>query len=255
LNISSPLIAEMKEKGYRDGYVAAQISLGLPTKIRALRMERQWTQGELARRAKMAQPRISEIETPGERKLNLDTLQRIASAFDIGLDVDFVPFGELIHRSEGFDPDSFSVQSFEPELAAATTRQLVPSPEKTALQDAFIESGKQSPTGFLLGDSSDLDHIRRIHNEVMTRVVEEIAKARPSTGLTSMEPTGVIDAHQFGTLTSDRRLPEPAIAQREQRSCNKETTARKKRGLHHRSGVRNPITKKRRTLWTKKATR
>jgi transcriptional regulator with XRE-family HTH domain len=91
-------------------------------------MEREWTQGELARRAKMAQPRISEIETPGERKLNLDTLQRLASAFDIGLDVDFVSFGELIKRNEGFDPDSFGVQSFEPELAAAREyRQLIPT--------------------------------------------------------------------------------------------------------------------------------
>jgi transcriptional regulator with XRE-family HTH domain len=124
VNISSPLIAEMKNKEYRDGYVAAQIALGLPSKIRALRTERQWTQGDLARLAKMAQPRISEIETPGERKLNLDTLQRIASAFDVGLEVNFVPFGELIEQSERFDPDSFSVQSFEPELAAVTVETL-----------------------------------------------------------------------------------------------------------------------------------
>jgi transcriptional regulator with XRE-family HTH domain len=116
VNTSSPLIAEMKDKKYRDGYIAAQIALGLPSKIRALRVERKWTQGELARLAKMAQPRISEIETPGERKLNLDTLQRIASAFDIGLEVNFVPFGELIEHSEGFDPDSFSVKSFDVEL-------------------------------------------------------------------------------------------------------------------------------------------
>jgi transcriptional regulator with XRE-family HTH domain len=117
MNTSSPLIAEMKDKKYRDGYVAAQIALGLPSKIRALRAERKWTQGDLARLAKMAQPRISEIETPGERKLNLETLQRIASAFDVGLEVDFVSFGELVDRSEGFDPDSFSAKSFDAELA------------------------------------------------------------------------------------------------------------------------------------------
>jgi transcriptional regulator with XRE-family HTH domain len=116
MNINSLLTAELKEKAYRDGYVASQIALGLPNQIRALRTERKWTQGDLATRAKMAQPRISEIETPGERRLNIETLLRLASGFDIGLEVRFVPFSELVDRSEGFDPDSFSVKSFDDEI-------------------------------------------------------------------------------------------------------------------------------------------
>jgi transcriptional regulator with XRE-family HTH domain len=131
----------MKQKQYRDGYVAAQIALGLPSKIRALRLERKWTQGDLARLAKMAQPRISEIETPGERKLNLETLRRIASAFDVGLEVNFVPFGELINRSEGFDPDSFSVQGFEPEVAEATVS---PKGKRQRRSKCFYHTGSRS---------------------------------------------------------------------------------------------------------------
>jgi transcriptional regulator with XRE-family HTH domain len=134
MNTSSRLIAEMKDKKYRDGYVAAQIVLGIPGKIRALRAQRDWTQGDLARLAKMAQPRISEIETPGERKLNIDTLQRIASAFDVALQVDFVPFGELIDRSEGFDPDSFSVKSFDEELAEEAQKPEIQTVELTEFQ-------------------------------------------------------------------------------------------------------------------------
>jgi hypothetical protein len=65
----------------------------------------------------MAAPRISEIEKPGERRLNIETLLRIASGLDIGLDVNFLPFSELVDRSENFDPDTFGVRSFEEEIA------------------------------------------------------------------------------------------------------------------------------------------
>jgi len=246
------LIAEMKEKEYRDGYVAAQISLGLPTKIRALRMERKWTQGELAGRAKMAQPRISEIETPGERKLNLDTLQRIASAFDVGLEVDFVPFGELISRSEGFDPDSFSVQSFEPELAAATDRQLIAeSPEKKESQNAFAAMTVQSPLGFGLGGPSDeVDRIRRIRYEMVARGVEAVRQIETGapTGLTAMEPIGAIQTDAFQSKPpAAEQFPDWTTSRSGTLGCKKASQARKKRRFgHHRFAGRDLIAKKRR---------
>jgi transcriptional regulator with XRE-family HTH domain len=119
VNIHSSLVAELKDKRYRDGYVASQITFGLPLQIRALRAERDWTQGELADAAGMTQPRIAEIEKPGKRRLNLETLLRIASAYDVGLEVRFVPFGKLVGDSEGFSPDSFRVPSFDDELKEA----------------------------------------------------------------------------------------------------------------------------------------
>lgn len=108
--------------------MAAQIAFGLPNQIRALRSERKLTQGDLAKLAKMAQPRICEMERPGERKLNLDTLMRLAAAFDVALEVRFLPFGELVERSEHFDPDSFSVKSFDDEVVA-TIREAEPEKE------------------------------------------------------------------------------------------------------------------------------
>src|ERR1700680_1463571 len=70
------LLSELSDKTYRDAYVAAQIRIGLPFQIKALRTARDWSQGDLAHRAGMAQPRISEIEKPGERSLNIETLLR-----------------------------------------------------------------------------------------------------------------------------------------------------------------------------------
>jgi len=121
VNINSSLIAELRDKSYREAYVASQIRIGLPFEIRALRISRGWTQGRLAEAAGMSQPRIAEIEK-GKRSLNLETLLRVASAFDIGLNVFFTSFGELVDRNESFQPDSFNVAAFGDEIASAETK-------------------------------------------------------------------------------------------------------------------------------------
>lgn len=125
---TSYLLSELNDKTYRDSYVGAQIRIGLPFQVKALRTARNWSQGELAERARMAQPRISEIEKPGERSLNLDTLLRLASAFDCALSVSFVPFSDLVMSSESFDPGAFNVPTFQQELDNGFFSQtLVPS--------------------------------------------------------------------------------------------------------------------------------
>lgn len=73
----------------------------------------------MAERAGMKQSRISAIEKPGGPRLNIDTLCRLANAFDVGLDIRFVPFGELVLKSDHFNPDTFSVRSFEEEVKEA----------------------------------------------------------------------------------------------------------------------------------------
>src|SRR5262245_48208948 len=114
----------MKDKAYRDAYVQSQIRTNLPFQLRALRTAKGWLQGFAAERAGMAQPRISELERPNGRMPNLDTLCRIASAYDVALEVRFVPFSELIKNSEGFDPDNFSVKTFDDEIAEAEQDKL-----------------------------------------------------------------------------------------------------------------------------------
>jgi len=126
VNINSSLTRELREKQYRDAYVDSQIRVGLPFEIRALRKSRDnMTQSALAEKAKMSQPRISEIESPGERKLNIETLLRLASAFDVALEIRFVPFSKLVDRSESFDPETFDVASFEDEIKALEQKSSV----------------------------------------------------------------------------------------------------------------------------------
>src|SRR5215216_6009608 len=110
--METELITKLQDKDYRDAFIASQINIELPFQVRALREERGLTQGQLAEKAGMLQPRISAIETPGKGKLNLDTLLRLASAFDVGLIVRFAPFTEIVEWVKKFSPDTFSVKSF-----------------------------------------------------------------------------------------------------------------------------------------------
>lgn len=117
MNTKSSLAEQLSGKEYRDAFVGAQIRVGLPMQCRALRESRGWTQPQLAEAAGMSQPRISEIERPGERKLNLETLLRLASAFDVALQVRFVPFSTFVDDDDSIDFDNFYVEPFDEDLA------------------------------------------------------------------------------------------------------------------------------------------
>lgn len=114
--INSKLIAKLKNRKYRDAFVASQINIGIPFQLRALLKASTWTQQQLAEKADMLQPRISAMLKPGGAKFTLETLKRLATAFDVALIVKFVPFSELARWSEEFDPDSFYVPTFEQEI-------------------------------------------------------------------------------------------------------------------------------------------
>ena len=124
-------LAEVQNKEYRHGLVSAQIEIDLPLQIRALRKQRGLTQPELAELTGMKQPRFPLMEKPGGAKFTLETLRRLAEAFDIALIVRFAPFSELLDWSEHFNPDSFAVPSFQSEIDsgafADTGSNLTPS--------------------------------------------------------------------------------------------------------------------------------
>ncbi len=113
MNSISKLWKKLQTKEYRDGYAEAQLSIEIPFQIRALRKARGWTQAQLAERSGIPQARISHIEQAGRDPLSLRTLYRLSSAFDVGLLVQFVSFSELINREALFNPETFSVSSFE----------------------------------------------------------------------------------------------------------------------------------------------
>ncbi len=117
------IIEDLKNKEYRDAFAIEHIDTGIPFQIRALREQkgREWTQKELGKRTGMAQETISRIEDPNYGKLTLNTLKRLASAFDIGLMVRFVPFSELVDWELSLTPASLEATSFDKDLFADAT--------------------------------------------------------------------------------------------------------------------------------------
>jgi transcriptional regulator with XRE-family HTH domain len=102
----------MLNKEYRDAFVAAQNSNTIAAQISAMRHARGWTQGQLAEKCGMRQPRISALEDPDFENVEIVTLQRLASAFDVGLNVSFVTFSEIARRSTSMKNSSFNVSEF-----------------------------------------------------------------------------------------------------------------------------------------------
>jgi transcriptional regulator with XRE-family HTH domain len=117
LNTPCKTAEKLRDPEYRKAFVASQIYIGIPFQIRAmLKSRRGWTQRKLAEKTGIHQPTISCLITPGKTRPNIETLRRVAEAFDCGLMVRFVPFSELTDWSDRFDPENFNVPSFMEEL-------------------------------------------------------------------------------------------------------------------------------------------
>jgi transcriptional regulator with XRE-family HTH domain len=105
------IVAALKQnKRYRDAFVEAHIKATIPAQIRALRRKRGWSQKKLGVMAGgIAQEVISRLESPGYGKLTLATALRLASGFDVALEMRFVPFSDLVDRTTNFDPKKLIV--------------------------------------------------------------------------------------------------------------------------------------------------
>jgi transcriptional regulator with XRE-family HTH domain len=107
-------IEALKDKEYRDLYVAEHIRTGIAFQIRAMREDRGWTQSELGQRAEgMAQETISQLEDPDYGRLTLRTLRRLASALDVALIVRFAAFSELLDWTLTLSPERLAVPGFD----------------------------------------------------------------------------------------------------------------------------------------------
>jgi len=132
------LIAELRDKEYRDAFVSEHIDTGIPFQIRTLREQRRWTQKELANRAGVTQVWISKVENPNHSGFSIKTLLKLASAFDIGLIVRYVPISNLVQWELDLSPESLKAVSFEEDpyfeestLETGSRKLLEPEPQST----------------------------------------------------------------------------------------------------------------------------
>lgn len=109
-----------KNKEVRDAYVEAEITSALAHQIRAMRMDRDLTQAQLAKQMKTTQAAISRLEDPSYGKLTLQTLFELSHAFDTGLRVEFVSTLNMLNATYKPNEAARHVPSFEEESVDVT---------------------------------------------------------------------------------------------------------------------------------------
>ena len=108
-------------KRYRDVF-GVSITGTTAAQIRAMREARHWSQEELAEKVGMGQARISLLENPNYENLSLNTLKRVANAFDVALVVRFAPFSKLLETLDSETSDTLAVPSFVEEFGTEDDR-------------------------------------------------------------------------------------------------------------------------------------
>ncbi len=110
--ISKRFADELNEKEMRDAFLAAQLRTKLAAQIRSLRIQRGWSQGQFGESLGKPQSNVSRLEDREVGRYTLQTLLELASALDVGLVVDFVPYEEFLLRTHDLSPAALEVQSF-----------------------------------------------------------------------------------------------------------------------------------------------
>jgi transcriptional regulator with XRE-family HTH domain len=111
------LLDDLKDKETRDIFVEEHVTTGVPFQIHALREKLGITQTELARRAGMAQERISKLEDPNYEFIpKINTLLKLASVFDVPLIVRFGSWKELFSWETDLSPRKLAPATFNEEL-------------------------------------------------------------------------------------------------------------------------------------------
>jgi transcriptional regulator with XRE-family HTH domain len=110
---SSELVRTLAEPDFRHEYMMDQVRSYIAFQIRALREQRRWNQGDLAKAAGKTQSVISRLEDPDYGKLSLQTCLEIAVAFDLPLLVQFADWDDWLARMSNLSPSAFRKRSFD----------------------------------------------------------------------------------------------------------------------------------------------
>ena len=101
----------------RDAYVHAEVVTALAHQIRSIRIQRGWSQLDLAKKLGTTQTAVSRLEDPSYGKFTLKTLLDLSKVFDAGLQVKFVSFMALLSETYFVKAKSRQIPTFEEESA------------------------------------------------------------------------------------------------------------------------------------------
>ncbi|MBZ5515688.1 MAG: helix-turn-helix domain-containing protein [Acidobacteriia bacterium] len=131
LQSKEDLIEKLRNKTFRDAFVSSRVSNTLAFQIRALRQKRGLSQTQLAKDLSTSQNAICRLESPHYGRPSITTLKKLASLFDVGLAVWFVPFSELVDRFTNLSTESLLVPAFDEENAERQSQTATATKEAT----------------------------------------------------------------------------------------------------------------------------
>ena len=139
--IRSDALREFQDVEHRHAYCDEFLNISIATQIKVLREQRGLTQNELADQTDMKQSRISALEDVNYSSWSINTLRRLAKAFDVTLTVEFESFGEKLSRIETFSRAALEVVEFKKDPVFSGTDkipsdsiwELLEGPQQTAL--------------------------------------------------------------------------------------------------------------------------
>ncbi len=152
------LLKKLENKEYRDAYVTEHVKSGIAFQIRALRKKKSLSQEQLAAAIETKQAVISRLENPDYGNININTLYKIASAFDVALLVKFVPYTKLLNETKDLSPKALAVDDFISENNALNTYAELSSYTHSSLgelNDAYLSLRKWHDTHSSLGEHSE----------------------------------------------------------------------------------------------------
>lgn len=115
MNAASNSPNKFSKKSFRKAYLWDFTRRIIALQMRALRGKKK--QREIAAELGIKQSWISKLEDTTYGTVNVRTLLQIASAFDVGLIVRFVPYSEFFEHSKKVFPKDLKVLSYEEEVA------------------------------------------------------------------------------------------------------------------------------------------
>ena len=104
----------IEDKKWRHDYMIKRLRMLIAFQVRLIRLQRGWTQGQLAEQCHTEQPAIARVEDWDKPFPTVDTLKRIAEAFDCALQIGFVGWEDVINSLVQTGEDEFGKSEVSP---------------------------------------------------------------------------------------------------------------------------------------------
>lgn len=115
-SISTQFFGSFADDEYRHVFAEEQLNTFIAFQIRAIREQRELTQGQLGALCGKAQGWISQLENPNYGRFSLSTLKTLARAFDCMLEVRFKSFLDFSNDQERRRKGDLEVNSYSDDL-------------------------------------------------------------------------------------------------------------------------------------------